>query len=507
MVSMASQMALKKVLNNIQKEIPEAVSADYIFGVTFYKFLCEKINFHLDNELSISNLTFAEAYKNDLFKETLKNSAIKNLGYFIEPKYLFENIYDMADNNEFILDDLKDAFSQIEDSATGQRSEDAFKGIFEFVDLDSSFIGESPNERNVVVSNLILNIGTEAFSIADDKNRYSGSQFRNILSEIAKSSKKGGEDFYTPINICDIISRIASIDKNKTYSVYDAASGSGSLLINVFKSLQVSKAYGQEINPRNYNLSRMNFIIHGIDFEDFDLKLGDSLENPQHLDEKFDLIVSQIPLSSKWSADRKFLKDERFSGAGKLAPKSKADFAFIEHMLYHLKDDGVMVAVVPKGVLFRGSSEEDIRKYFVDNMNCLDAVIDLPLSILMKTSVDVCMLVFKKFRENDDILFIDSEIQNKGFQSVSLKEILKKIFEVYENREEVDKFSYNASLDEVKSNNFNLNISRYVDAYEEEALDYDDIFKELSGIDAELKRLENEIDDYSRILGIPSQVE
>ena len=503
---MASPMSLKKVLNKIQKEVPEAVSADYIFGITFYKFLCEKISFHLDNELSISNLTYAEAYKNDLFKETLKNSAIKDLGYFIEPKYLFENIYEAAALNEFILDDLKEALAQIEESAMGEKSEEAFKGIFEFVDLDSSLIGESEEERNALISNLILNIGTEAFSIADDKNRYSGSRFRSILSEIAKSSKKGGEEFYTPSNISDLISRIASTDKNKAYTVYDAAAGSGSLLINVYKSLQVSKAYGQEINPHNYNLARMNFIIHGIDFEDFDLKLGDSLENPQHLDEKFDLIVSQIPFSSKWSADSRFLKDDRFAGAGKLAPKSKADFAFIEHMLYHLNDDGIMVAVVPKGVLFRGSSEEDIRKYLVGDMKCLDAVIDLPLSILMKTSVDVCMLVFKKSRENEDILFIDSSIQNNGFESGSLKETLRRIFEVYENREEVDKFSHNASLDEVESNNFNLNISRYVVSYEEEELDYEDIFKELSDIDVELNRLDGEIRRYSQMLGIPSQI-
>ena len=502
----ARPINLKKALSNIQKDLPESVYADYTFGITFYKFLSEKINFHLDNELSISNLTYMEAYKNDLFKETLKNSAIKDLGYFIEPKYLFKNIAKAAEEKEFILDDLKEAFAQIEESTIGEKSEDAFKGIFEFVDLDSSLLGESQDERNAAISNLVLNINTEPFSIADERGRHSGSVFRKLLSEIAKSSKKGGEEFYTPINICDIVSRILDNDINKPYSVYDAAAGSGSLLLNVYKSLQVSKIYGQEINPRNFNLARMNFIINGVDYDDFDLKLGDSLENPQHLREKFDVIVSQIPFSSKWSSDKKFLNDERFAPAGKLPPKSKADFAFIEHMLYHLKSDGVMLAVVPKGLLFRGASEVKIRRHLIEELNCIDAVIDLPLNILMKTSVDVCMLVFKKSRKADDkILFVDSSSKSTGFESSSLKEILNKIFKVYKDKSEIEGFSSNASLKEVEANGYNLNISRYVDASKKDSLDYEDIFKEINEIDSKLKGLDEEIERYSHILGIPSQ--
>ena len=501
----ARPISLKKALSDIQKDLPDGVSSDYIFGITFYKFLCEKINFHMDKELGISNLTYAEAYKNDLFKETLRNSAVKDLGYFIEPKYLFKNISIAASEGKFILDDLKEAFAQIEESAIGQKSEYAFKGIFEFVDLESSLLGESPEERNAAISNLILNIDTEPFSIADEKGRYSGSIFRNMLSEIAKSSKRGGEEFYTPINICDIASRILSTDISNPYSVYDAAAGSGSLLLNVYKSLQASKVYGQEINPRNFNLARMNFIIHGVDYDDFDLRLGDSLENPQHLNEKFDVIVSQIPFSSKWSSDDKFLMDERFAPAGNLAPKSKADFAFIEHMLYHLKDDGIMLVVVPKGLLFRGSAEEDIRRHLVGELNCLDAVMDLPFSILMKTSVDVCILVFKKSRKADDeILFVDSSAKSSGFESDSLRIILKRIFEVYRDKSEIEGFSSNASLKEVENNGYNLNISRYVDASQKDSLDYEDIFKEIEDIDCELKRLDDEIELYSHMLGIPS---
>ena len=290
------------------------------------------------------------------------------------------------------------------------------------------------------------------------------------------------------------------------HKIYDPTSGSGSLLLRVGKECKVSSYYGQEFNSTTYNLARMNMLLHGVSFKHFDIKNDDTLERPRHLDMKFDAIVANPPYSANWSADPEFIEDERFSAYGKLAPKSKADFAFIQHMIYQLSDNGTMAVVLPHGVLFRGASEGVIRKYLIEEKNYLDAVIGLPANIFYGTSIPTCILVFKKCRENEDnILFIDA---SKDFEAGKNQNRLRdedvdKIIETYKNRVEIEKYCHVAPMSEIKENEYNLNIPRYVDTFEEEEeIDIKAVQQDLKDIDKQIAEVDKELNVYLKELGL-----
>lgn len=294
--------------------------------------------------------------------------------------------------------------------------------------------------------------------------------------------------------------------RNQLKSVYDPTCGSGSLLLRVAREAKVSDFYGQEMNRTTYNLARMNMILHGVSYSNFDIKQEDTLEKPQHMDKTFDAIVANPPFSAKWSSNELLLLDERFSQYGKLAPASKADFAFIQHMIYHLDENGIMAVVMPHGVLFRGAAELTIRKNLIKEKNYLDAVIGLPANIFYGTSIPTCILVFKKCREQDeDILFIDAskEFEKQKNQNVLLNKHIDKIVETYQNRTEIEKFSHKASLEEVAENDYNLNIPRYVDTFEEEEeIDIHAVMNELKELEAKRSELDAEINVYLKELGL-----
>ena len=254
----------------------------------------------------------------------------------------------------------------------------------------------------------------------------------------------------------------------------------------------------------------MNMILHDVKYDDFEIKQGDSIEDPQHIDKKFEAIVANPPFSAKWSSDKSFLDDERFSGYGKLAPKSKADYAFVQHMIYHLDENGTMGIVLPHGVLFRGAAEEKIRRYLIEEKNYLDAVIGLPANIFYGTSIPTVILIFKKCREDDDgILFIDAsqEFEKVKNQNKLREEDIEKIVNTYKNREEIDKYSHVATMDEIRENDFNLNIPRYVDTFEEEEpIDLDEVCDELEKISEEMKEVDKEIKKYCDELGIRAPI-
>lgn len=286
----------------------------------------------------------------------------------------------------------------------------------------------------------------------------------------------------------------------------DPTCGSGSLLLRVARESKVRKFYGQEKTSTTYNLARMNMLLHGVSYKNFDIKNDDTLEAPQHSGMKFEAIVANPPYSANWSADSKFLDDERFSAYGKLAPKSKADFAFIQHMVAQLDDNGTMAVVLPHGVLFRGAAEGVIRKYLIEDRNYLDAVIGLPANIFFGTSIPTVILVFKKHRENaDNILFIDAsnDFEKGKNQNVLRNSDVEKIVETYAKRETIEKYSYVASMEEIKENDYNLNIPRYVDTFEEEEeIDIVAVKKNIAKIDEELKELYKSLEDDLKELGL-----
>ena len=392
------------------------------------------------------------------------------------------------------------------DSSIGGESAQDFENLFDDVDLQSSKLGRKVSDKNKLIGQIIKHLSEIDFELENDENDILGDAYEYLISQFASDAGKKAGEFYTPQEVSKILAKLVTVGKNRLKSVYDPTCGSGSLLLRVSKEVRVTDFYGQELNQTTYNLARMNMILHDVNFNDFDIRQGDSLEEPLFIDERFEAIVANPPFSAKWSSDKKFLDDERFSAAGKLPPKSKADYAFVEHMIYHLDENGTMAIVLPHGVLFRGAAEGTIRKFLVDERNYLDAVIGLPANLFYGTSIPTCVLVFKKCREeNDDILFIDAsqEFEKVKNQNKLRESDIDKIVNTYINREEIDKYSHRASLEEIKENDFNLNIPRYVDTFEEEEpVDLDEVCKELEKISEEMNEVDAEIKKYCDELGI-----
>ena len=483
---------------------------NYILGFIFYKYLSEKISNYLNKALEYDKLTFTEAYEKGEFKEALRESSIEDLGYFLEPGCLFQNVVEKAKNGGFVLEDLERAMKRISDSATGYESENDFENLFEDVDLNSSRLGKTPDDRNSLISKILLHLNQIDFHLEDEEKDILGDAYEYLISQFASDAGKKAGEFYTPQEVSKILARIVSLGKKKMKNVYDPTCGSGSLLLRVAREVEIGDFYGQELNTSTYNLARMNMMLHDVPFDDFEIKQGDSLEDPQFMDMKFEAIVANPPFSAKWSASKNFLDDERFSAYGKLAPKSKADYAFVQHMIYHLDDNGTMGIVLPHGVLFRGAAEGVIRKYLVSEKNYLDAVIGLPANIFYGTSIPTCILVFKKCRTDDsDVLFIDAskEFEKVKNQNKLRPEDIDKIINTYANREEIEKYSHKASIEEIEENDFNLNIPRYVDTFEEEEpVVLEDVISELKKINEEMKEVDAEIKKYCDELGIEAPI-
>ena len=316
-----------------------------------------------------------------------------------------------------------------------------------------------------------------------------------------------------------ILARIVTLDRERIRNAYDPTCGSGSLLLRIEKEARrnardgddaLIELYGQELNRTTYNLARMNMILHGVHFDRFDIRQEDTLEKPQHREMRFEAVVANPPFSAKWKGDNNPLHadDERFSKYGKLAPKGKADFAFVQHMIYQLTENGAMAVVLPHGVLFRGAADGTIRKYIIDELNYLDAVIGLPANLFYGTSIPACILVLKKCRKQDDnILFIDASqhFEKAGNQNTLTDEHVDRIIEAYGKREDIDKYANVAALSEVKENDYNLNIPRYVDTFEEEEpVDIAAISTGLKALELDMQETDNTIAGFCRELGIES---
>lgn len=496
--------------NDMRGSMDAAQFMNYSLGLIFYKYLSERIELFIGEELAVDELTFTEAWQSDDedLKEALKEEAIEQIGYFIEPQFLFSSITERAGRNEFIIEDLGRAFNHIEDSTLGAESKDDFQNLFDDVDLTSQNLGKTVDEKNRLISKLLLALRDIDFRIEDAEIDVLGDAYEYMIGEFAAGAGKKAGEFYTPQEVSNILAQLVTIDTPHIRHVYDPTCGSGSLLLQVAKlaGLGDVRIYGQEKNPKTYNLARMNMLLHNVRFNRFSIAQGDTLEDDLFPDQEFDAIVANPPFSAKWSADSLFLKDERFNKAGKLAPSSKADYAFILHMLHHLSDGGTMACVAPHGVLFRGSAEGVIRKYLIETRNWIDAIIGLPPNLFYGTSIPTCILVMRKCRkENDSILFIDASREFdkvKAQNKLSLAHI-EKIVDTYRNRKEIERYSHSATLEEVRSNDYNLNIPRYVDTFEEEEeIDIKAVMNEIKTLEAKRADLDKNIEVYFRELGL-----
>lgn len=511
------QQQLWNIANTLRGKMNADEFRDYILGFIFYKYLSEKIHFKANSILQDSgeDKDYQDLDENsEEGKEIIAaiyEEIVEDLGYFLKPSELFSNVAKKGHSKEegqsnFILPELSRILINIEQSTLGTDSQDDFDNLFEDLDLTSSKLGKTEEEKNRLISKVLYHLDDIDFNLSDSNADVLGDAYEYLIAQFASGAGKKAGEFYTPQQVSTILSKIVTSRKTQLKSVYDPTCGSGSLLLRVAREAKVSDFYGQEMNRTTYNLARMNMILHGVNYRNFDIKQEDTLEKPQHLDKTFDAIVANPPFSAKWSSNELFLLDERFSQYGRLAPASKADFAFIQHMVHHLDDNGIMAVVMPHGVLFRGAAEYEIRKYLIKEKNYLDAVIGLPANIFYGTSIPTCILVFKKCREeNDEILFINA---SEGFEKQKNQNILRhsdidKIVETYLERTDEEKYSHRATLKEVAENDYNLNIPRYVNTFEEEEeIDIQLVLQEIKTLEAKRADLDREIEVYMKELGL-----
>lgn len=505
------EQQLWNIANTLRGKMNADEFRDYILGFIFYKYLAEKMEIYANSILEEDQIQFRDI-KEDTPKgleyiEAIREEALETLGYFLKPSELFSEITKRGDNN-FILEDLQKILTNIQLSTMGTQSEEDFEDLFSDMDLNSNNLGRTADARNTLIVKVLKHLDEIDFKLNDTELDVLGDAYEYLIGQFASGAGKKAGEFYTPQEVSKILAKIVTTGKNRLKSVYDPTCGSGSLLLRVAREVKdVNNFYGQEMNRTTYNLARMNMILHGVHYRQFDIKQEDTLEHPQHLnDMPFEAIVANPPFSAKWSANPLFLNDDRFSQYGRLAPSSKADFAFVQHMIYHLAENGTMAIVLPHGVLFRGAAELHIRKYLIEQKNYLDAVIGLPANIFYGTSIPTCILVFKKCKEDPDhILFIDAskEFEKVKNQNMLREEHIDKIVDTYRNRTTIEKYSHLATLKEVEENDYNLNIPRYVDTFEEEEeIDIHAVMKEIKSLEAKRAELDKEIDVYFKELGL-----
>lgn len=505
------EQQLWNIANTLRGKMNADEFRDYILGFIFYKYLAEKMEIYANSILEEDQIQFRDI-KEDTPKgleyiEAIREEALETLGYFLKPSELFSEITKRGDNN-FILEDLQKILTNIQLSTMGTQSEEDFEDLFSDMDLNSNNLGRTADARNTLIVKVLKHLDEIDFKLNDTELDVLGDAYEYLIGQFASGAGKKAGEFYTPQEVSKILAKIVTTGKNRLKSVYDPTCGSGSLLLRVAREVKdVNNFYGQEMNRTTYNLARMNMILHGVHYRQFDIKQEDTLEHPQHLnDMPFEAIVANPPFSAKWSANPLFLNDDRFSQYGKLAPSSKADFAFVQHMIYHLAENGTMAIVLPHGVLFRGAAELHIRKYLIEQKNYLDAVIGLPANIFYGTSIPTCILVFKKCKEDPDhVLFIDAskEFEKVKNQNMLREEHIDKIVETYRNRTTIEKYSHLATLKEVEDNDYNLNIPRYVDTFEaEEEIDIQSVMQEIKSLEAKRAELDKEIDVYFKELGL-----
>jgi type I restriction enzyme M protein len=389
----------------------------------------------------------------------------------------------------------------------GTDSEEDFDNLFEDMDLNSTKLGKTPEARNEIISKVLSHLDKIDFKLENSELDVLGDAYEYLIGQFASGAGKKAGEFYTPQEVSIILAKLVTTGKDKLKSVYDPTCGSGSLLLRVAKEVkEVGDFYGQEMNRTTYNLARMNMILHGVHYRKFDIKQEDTLEHPQHLEKQFEAIVANPPFSAQWSANPLFTSDDRFSQYGKLAPGSKADFAFVQHMIHHLAENGTMALVLPHGALFRGGAEQHIRRYLIENRNYLDAVIGLPSNIFYGTSIPTCIMVFKKCKEHpEDVLFIDASqhFEKVKTQNVLREEHIDKIVSTYRQRLEEDKYSKRANLEEIATNDYNLNIPRYVDTFEaEDSIDINAIANDIKALDTQIADTDKILADFCKQLNI-----
>lgn len=446
----------------------------YVLGTMFYRYISENIASYINQgEIDAGNPDFSYEDMSDAEAEQAREGLVQEKGFFILPSELFCNVRAKAASDENLNETLETVFRHIEESAKGSSSEGQFAGLFDDYDVNSNKLGATVAKRNEKLVKLLN--GVADMNLGDVKEHdidAFGDAYEYLMTMYASNAGKSGGEFFTPADVSELLTRLGTVGKKEINKVYDPACGSGSLLLKAEKVLGRDAVrngfFGQEINITTYNLCRINMFLHDIEFDKFDIACEDTLTNPQHWDdEPFELIVSNPPYSIKWAGDENplLINDPRFAPAGVLAPKSKADLAFIMHSLAWLASNGTAAIVCFPGIMYRGGAEQKIRKYLVDN-NFIDCIIQLPSNLFFGTSIATCIMVLKKGKTDNKVLFIDasSECVKVTNNNKLTPENINKIVDTFAQRTEEAYFSHLAEYSEVQENDYNLSVSTYVEA-------------------------------------------
>ncbi|MCI9566262.1 MAG: type I restriction-modification system subunit M [Eubacterium sp.] len=504
------------IANDLRGNMDASKFKNYILGIIFYRYLSERTQNYMNDLLKNDGIGYEEAYADDEFRPTVEQWSIEHLGYIIKPEYLFKNLIRKIEKpidgeDKFSIEDLEKAINDVTGSTMGQRSESDFSGLFNDMKLQDPDLGDAVSERTELIGKVMSRINEIDFMLEDSQFDVLGTAYMILIGLFASDAGKKGGEFFTPTGPSQLCAILATMGLDEAKTVGDCTCGSASMLLEVQKHLtsgRVGHFYGQENNASTYNLARMNMLMHGVEYQKFDIYKGDTLKDDKYGDVKMTVQVCNPPYSLKWSADKTFEDDPRYSGAGKLAPKSHADFAFLEHMIYHMdEEDGRIAVLLPHGVLFRGGAEEVIRKHIVKDLNRLDAVIGLPANLFHGTSIPVCCLVLKTKRNGNagNIFFIDAskEFTSSKKQNTLEDEHIQKIVEAYKNREDIEKFAHKATMEEIEENGYNLNIPRYVDTFEEEPeIDLEEVTREIKKLQKEIREIDAELKPYFDELGL-----
>lgn len=446
----------------------------YVLGTMFYRYISENIASYINQgEIDAGNPDFRYEDMSDAEAEQAREGLVQEKGFFILPSELFCNVRAKAASDENLNETLETVFRHIEESAKGSSSEGQFAGLFDDYDVNSNKLGATVAKRNEKLVKLLN--GVADMNLGDVKEHdidAFGDAYEYLMTMYASNAGKSGGEFFTPADVSELLTRLGTVGKKEINKVYDPACGSGSLLLKAEKVLGRDAVrngfFGQEINITTYNLCRINMFLHDIEFDKFDIACEDTLTNPQHWDdEPFELIVSNPPYSIKWAGDENplLINDPRFAPAGVLAPKSKADLAFIMHSLAWLASNGTAAIVCFPGIMYRGGAEQKIRKYLVDN-NFIDCIIQLPSNLFFGTSIATCIMVLKKGKTDNRVLFIDasSECVKVTNNNKLTPENINKIVDTFAQRAEEAHFSHLVEYSEVQENDYNLSVSTYVEA-------------------------------------------
>lgn len=499
------------IANDLRGNMDASKFKDYILGTIFYRYLSERTEKYMAELLENDGMTYEEALAHPKMAPVVKKWAIKHLGYVLEPKYFFKKFVEDLKSKDFSIEDYEAGISSLVGSTVGEESEAAFDKLFDDMDLKDKDLGKEVSDRTELIGKVINKINELSFDMDDAHIDVLGTAYMILIGLFASGAGKKAGEFFSANCLCDICNALACVGLEEVDSACDPCGGSANMLLRTQKYLKkhnVTHYYYNEKISSTYNMGRMSLLMHGIPYKKFTAHNEDILKKDCFDGEFFDVTVANPPYSvANTAGTSDFLDDERYKGAGVLAPKKAADLAFVEHIAYHMSDKGRAAILMPHGVLFRGGAELAIRKYLIENMNCIDAVVGLPAKLFQTTSIPILCLVLKKYRNGDsnNILFIDAskEFVAGKVQNTMTEEHIQKIVDAYVVRKDIEKFAHVATLDEIRANGYNLNIPRYIDTFEKEAeVDISAAFADLGELDAKEQVVDDKLKGFFARLGI-----